>query len=354
MSYLCNICKKEYKSYKSLWNHNSFFHPGEKIIINRNDNKIREFACSKCNKKFTTKQSMLHHIENTCKNKEEIKENTINEISELKKQVAELQKIVLENKSTTNINNGTINNTNNTVNNIIYINKTGSENLLELNNVETTEIFSKEISGVVSLIKFINFNERLPSNHSFCTKSLEGKYMLTYNTEESKIESTRKKYFYQELLSSAVEKMDLLYKRCKHKFSKEKQIKIEETIKNLKDIKERDFSDTVLREIKNQLIQLSYNCRNTVLNTWENYKIEGKKKKVFKEDAPQEYTENQLKEFENLFMEAESDLDFDQESSDTSDSGKSESESDSEIKPKKLVINKLKKKIVSSENELDV
>ena len=345
MSYNCTICKKEYKTYKTYWSHNKNIHADMNIYIS---DKQRDFSCSNCNKKFTRKDTMTYHLNNTCKNKDkhEIKED---KITKLEKQVAELQKIVLENKSTTNINNGTINNTNNTVNNIIYINKTGSENLLELNNVETTEIFSKEISGVVSLIKFINFNERLPSNHSFCTKSLEGKYMLTYNTEESKIESTRKKYFYQELLSSAVEKMDLLYKRCKHKFSKEKQIKIEETIKNLKDIKERDFSDTVLREIKNQLIQLSYNCRNTVLNTWENYKIEGKKKKVFKEDAPQEYTENQLKEFENLFMEAESDLEFDQDESSDSDS-----DSSSTAKPKKLVINKLKKKIVSSDSELDV
>jgi hypothetical protein len=148
--------------------------------------------------------------------------------------------------------------------------------LLELNDKETTEIFSKEISGVVSLIKFINFNERLPSNHSFCTKSLEGKYLLTYNTEESKVESTRKKYFYQELLSTAVDKMELLFKACRNNFSKDKQTKIEGTIKRLKEIKDRDFSDKILKEIKNQLIQLSYNCRNTVLNTWDNNKIKGK------------------------------------------------------------------------------
>lgn len=158
---------------------------------------------------------------------------------------------------------------------------------------ETTEIFSKEISGIVSLIKFINFNERLPSNHSFCTKSLEGKYLLTYNTEESKIESIRKKYFYQELLSTAVDKMELLYKVCKNKFTKDKQSKIEDMIIRLKEIKERDFSDTILREIKNQLIQLSYNCRNTVLNTWDNNKIEGKKI----EDI--DFTE---KEFDELFI----------------------------------------------------
>ena len=311
MSYFCSICDKKYKSYQSIWNHNNKFHTDINNIIQPIDNKARNFNCLKCNKKFTRKASMLYHLSTTCKNKNSF--NSINETDELKKQLIEMQKKIeiLENKNT-NINHGTINNTtnNNTINNIIYINKTGTECLLELNDKETTEIFSKEISGVVSLIKFINFNERLPSNHSFCTRSLEGKYLLTYNIEESKVESTRKKYFYQELLSTAVDKMELLYKACKSKFPKEKQIKIEDTINRLKDIKDRDFSDKILREIKNQLIQLSYNCRNTVLNTWGNHKTEGKI--ILQEDNKEhEFTDKQLEEFEDLFIEAEDDSDSD-------------------------------------------
>ena len=94
----------------------------------------------------------------------------------------------------------------------------------------------------MSFIKFINFNERLPNNHSFCTKSLEGKYLLSYNTEEEKIESVRKKYFYHELLSNSVEKIEILYKSCKNNFSKEKQLKVENTIQSLKEIKHLSFS----------------------------------------------------------------------------------------------------------------
>ena len=93
---------------------------------------------------------------------------------------------------------------------------------------------------------------------------------MSYNTEEEKIESVRKKYFYHELLSNSVEKMEILYKSCKHNFSKEKQLKVEDTIKTLKDIKNRDFSNKILKEIKNKLIEISYNCRYTVLNTWDN------------------------------------------------------------------------------------
>ena len=65
-----------------------------------------------------------------------------------------------------------------------------------------------------------------PANHSFCAKSLEGKYLLVYNTDESKIESTRKKYFYQDLLTSAINKMDNLYTNNKTKLNKDKQKKI--------------------------------------------------------------------------------------------------------------------------------
>ena len=298
MDFSCLICNKNYKSYQSYWNHKKKFHSDENN--NYVDTKQRNFSCSKCNKKFTRKDSLNYHITNTCKNK-----NADDKITKLEKQVAELQKIVSQTKisTTNNINNGTINNINN-INNIVYINKTGTENLLELTEQETKEIFSKEISGVVSLIKFINFNERIPSNHSFCTKSLEGKYLLKYNTEESKIESTRKKYFYHELLSTAVDKMELLYKVCKNKFSKDKQQKIEDTIFRLKDIKDRDFSDKILKEIQNQLIQLSYNCRNIVLNTWENNKIEGK------------IIDNSLELLDDLFIDDNNSSDSDSDDSD--------------------------------------
>ena len=301
MDLLCNICNKTYKTYQSLWNHNKKFHKELNIQIINDNKKDCQYKCSYCNMGFTRNNTMNNHMLNRCKRKLTI----IEENNKLKKEMEILKKQIIAKptNSTVNINNGIINN----INNIIYINKTGTESLLDLTDKETSEIFNKEISGVVALIKFINFNERLPSNHSFCTKSLEGKYMLTYNTEESKIESTRKKYFYQEILSKAVEKMELLYKGCKNKFPKEKQTKIEDTIYRLNEIKDRDFSDKILKEIKNELIQLSYNCRFTVLNTWGNYKTEGKNA----DDIEQQFTDEQLAEFDSMFIENSSDDDSD-------------------------------------------
>ena len=101
MSFNCGICKKDYKSYKSYWSHNKNIHADIDIYIS---NKERNFICLKCNKKFTRKDSMTYHFNNTCKNKKDnIKETNVNDIIELKKQVAELQKTVLETKKSTNV-----------------------------------------------------------------------------------------------------------------------------------------------------------------------------------------------------------------------------------------------------------
>lgn len=260
MLYNCEICNKNYKSYQSLWNHNKIKHSNLCLKIS---NKECKFICNLCNKKFTRNDNLKYHKNNTCK----IKNNETNKINILENKIEQL-----ENKIN-NISNNILNNFNNNINNgivNIYINKTGTENVLELNDSEKNEIFNKELSGIVSFIKFINFNERLPNNHSFCTKSLEGKYLLSYNTDEEKIECVRKKYFYYELLNNSVEKMEILYKSCKNNFTKEKQLKVENTIQSLKEIKNRDLSNNVLKEIKNKLIEISYNHRDTVLNTWEN------------------------------------------------------------------------------------
>jgi hypothetical protein len=275
MLYNCNLCNKEYKSYQSLWNHNKIKHNEIRVI---NNNKECKFSCDTCNKKFRRNANLKYHKNNTCKNNIILKNDDINkinilenEIIELKNKINNISNNIINNKNNSNITNNTNNNcnvNNGTVN--IYINKTGTENVLELNDSEKNEIFNKEIYGIVSFIKFINFNERLPNNHSFCTKSLEGKYLLSYNTEEEKIESVRKKYFYYELLTNSVEKMEILYKSCKNNFSKEKQIKVENTIQSLKELKDKDYSNKSLKDIKNKLIDISYNNREIVLNTWDN------------------------------------------------------------------------------------
>ena len=317
MEFFCKLCEKKYKSYQSLWNHNNKFHQELNIQI-INDNKIdSKFKCTYCNMGFKYNHSMKIHMEKSCKRKGAIMEqnkNIIEENNKLKKEVELLKQQIkpsIKNNGTINgnVNNGTINNT---INNTIYINKTGTENLLELNEMEVNEIFNNNISGIISLIKFINFNERLPANHSFCTKSLEGKYMLVYNNDTSKIESSRKKYFYQDLLTGAINKMEKLYLDNKNKLKKEKQVQINNTILTLKNLNIGKLSNKLLIEMKNKLVELSYNCRDTVLKTWDNNNL----KSVETDDNYSEYFCDIVKDTIEICDKAKDGLNSDDESSD--------------------------------------
>ena len=314
MSYSCLLCKKAYKSYKSFWKHNSIFHPGEKI---NNDNKIRNFSCNVCNKKFTTKQSMVNHINNTCKNK-----NSTIETSQIKKELEELKKKFESiTSNVTNTNNGTVNNIN------IYINKFGSENIADLSYNDAKNIFNKKIESLIKFVQLLNFNEKIPSNHNFCTTSLDGPYLSVYNTDTSEKHKERKKYFFEELLYKSVNRMEQLYNRYKDKFNKEKQEQIEEDINILKTIRDKDMNDTLLREMLKKLNLLSYNYKEIVLATWNTCKctqnnVVAMKTKTFEDDLME--SDEDIKEIENLFIKAE-------EFSDNSDT--------SSIKPKLLLKN---------------
>ena len=112
MEYKCLECKKNYASYKSLWNHNSKFH---KVDSNQNSNHPTDYSnqdnnqksslkvdcliCKKCNKHFTFKQNRWRH-ERTCDMIEDkILNNNINEVLkenlEMKK---EFEKYKIESK----------------------------------------------------------------------------------------------------------------------------------------------------------------------------------------------------------------------------------------------------------------
>ena len=318
MSFSCTICKSEYKSYKSLWNHNNKFH-GDLNIKITSKKTFGDFACPYCNNKFTKRNNMTQHVKNVCKAKNDIivkNKELENTVSQLVKKV----EILENNKSAAVINNGNVNNgtvNNNINNNIIYINKTGSENILKLNKTEIAEIFDKDLSGLLTFVEKINFNERLPENHSFCSTNLDSAYLSVYDTNKSKVQKDRKKYFFEEVISKSVSKMEELYKINKGHFKKEKQKDIESTLQRLNELKNMTMSRRILKEMIKKLNILSYNEHDTIESTWNKNNIEGKKPRTFEEDLEidsEEYDEKKLekmfintKEITNSFQEAPSD-----------------------------------------------
>lgn len=274
MSFECKLCNKQYSSYQSLWNHNKRFHtqseltPTQQVLTT--DSK-RDIICEYCKKEFTRKNNMVRH-QKTCKDKnkkQEINNKLENEIIELKKAVEKLSKTsgkkVIKNYNNGNIFNGVTNNSG------MIINKLGTENLSELNDTEISSIFNKEIESVLTFVELLNFNERLPSNHSFCTTSLEGQYLSTYNDETKTIEIDRKRYFFDKLLLTSVERIELLYKISKHKFNKIKQKQIEDNITNLKVIRNSGFNNRIVKEMMKKLNMISYNKKDVVQKTWLNF-----------------------------------------------------------------------------------
>lgn len=280
MTFLCTICETKYKTYQSLWNHNHRYHADANIKVT-NKMKIGDFKCVKCDSTFTRKNNMVNHMKKFCKNKDVIDKTAV-----LEQQILELKKKVdiLENNKTTingNVNNGTVNNT---INNTIYLNKIGTENILELNKKEINDIFNKRIESVITFVEKINFNERLLSNHTFCTTDHHSPYLSVYNTDDLTIDKDRKKYFFEQLFSKAVTKMEELYKLNKKKFNETKQKEVEETLTSLKEIKNMDMNERLFREILRKLDLLSYNKRKLVKNTWNNFNIKNNVPKTFEED----------------------------------------------------------------------
>ena len=119
MDFYCSHCKKQYASYKSLWNHNKKFHNtglsnvvlggSKKVVvggslvvntINTKQNTIQPDTCTEnkllickfCNRKFNDRSNRWKH-EKICKTKEELKEE------KEKDRILEEQKLEIELKN---------------------------------------------------------------------------------------------------------------------------------------------------------------------------------------------------------------------------------------------------------------
>jgi len=280
INYTCEKCNLFYVTYNGLWKHNKKHHGNVSMtnvshsLPNMGDieMEIKKFICKICKKTYNNRNSKYKHQKTCSENINNIKQLEIKFTNELDKLKTEINNKVK--KKTINNNYGIINN--------ITINKIGSENLLEFTDNEISQIFNKELESVIIFIELLNFVdplriyiinsksivERLPQNHSYCTTSLESKYLSTYNDETKTIEKDRKKYFFDKILNSSIDRIEILYKHNKNKFNIKKRKQIENNIINLKSIKNYDFNNKVLKEIINKMNLISYNKKNLIQKTW--------------------------------------------------------------------------------------
>ena len=329
--YICKVCNSEFKSSQSRWNHTNKFHKdlsknakSEKSLSNNvikpleNNNKS-EYICPNCEKEYNSRQSLWYHKQN-CKKKNDEIALLKDLIDEMKKDRDQMKSEIQKLKNNKNINNGNIYN-GKTINNNININGPGHE-MMTLTKEDIENIFEKKLLSVISYIEKTNFNKEKKYNHNFCATNRDGKYLLSYDMETLTVKSTKKKYFFHDIISNAVKKIDLAYTNHKNKFKKEKQKQFEDIIVRLKEIKDYDFNNKMLKNIFDELNLLCYNSRNVVLNTWENIEIEDEYKDIF---IP-------VKEYLELYSQIDN-------NSDSEDSGDESETVKPKLIPKKKIIN---------------
>ena len=281
----CNECNKNYKDKSGLWYHNKKHHqPNINILSTLSSQNINtlstqshenNYNCKYCSKIFKHLQGRWRH-EQKCKSKDLQNSQLITKLKdEIKNELKNEIKQHTLTKNTNNTNNGNI------INQKIVINKTGTENIDSLTYNEVSVIFDNEITSVIKLIEHLNFNERKPENHSFCSTALESPYLSFYNTETNTINKERKKYFYEDIICKHIANHEILYSKFKHKFNLTKRKQIEDNIYNLKQIRDNSYNNKIMHEIIRKLNLVSYNNRELIQDTWNGKTYENESDEEF-------------------------------------------------------------------------
>jgi len=235
----CDICNKDYSSYKSLWAHNKKFHSneGSKCIPNEPKSTPNVLICSYCKKEFSSRQNRWKHEKKVCENKKILDEKLkkLDKIDILEKEIQILKK---EKTKETNVNNGTINN--GTINNIV-INNYNEDNIDYITDkfkyLILNMIPQDQVNTIPKLLENVKFNPNHKENNNFKIKSDRSKICWKYQDNEWKAANKKKSLW--ELLEYG----NKLLKR----FYDEKKETLNDEIKE----KYHDFQDSIVKLKKN-------------------------------------------------------------------------------------------------------
>lgn len=147
----------------------------------------------------------MNNIFNNVEIKQELKEK-------IKKNITNT--MIGNNTINSNSNNTTINN--NITNNFI-INKVGYKDIYELTEEEVKSVLNNIYESIGKIVEVINFNERLPQNHSFCSTALNSPYVSVYDKFTNKINKEKKAHLFRDLIDSSIIKIQDIFNNNKKK-----------------------------------------------------------------------------------------------------------------------------------------
>ena len=288
----CKVCNKLYSSYSSLWNHNKKYHDKKSdnvnIMLNSQVENVknvkqmlnnRSLTCEICGKVFNTRAAKSIHKKKCYSKSQEPQSTVINENSNNETNNSNNTTTNNQSHNTTNTTANHSHNTTNTNNSHNTNNVTNNITILDYNAAKFEDLTYNEIrhlikygrDNVIDIIKLFNFNKRLPQYHSFCSTSLEGKYISVYNPERKRIEKVSKKKFYDKILNNSINNLDML----------ELFIEMDKSIRDILnkkylsmlhdrniDYAKKSTNKKYMKQYKNNINELTYNNNKVVLDTW--------------------------------------------------------------------------------------
>jgi len=303
MEYNCNICKKDYSSYKSLWLHNYKYHKKpvvescrqvvhnvveckKSVVENVVDGcsqdsykKHKNSICKYCNENFCDRTYRWRH-EKICKKKDTIIENSnkkkVEDEKELferfKKQMLEdedirteiLKVLKIHPKQLQKINNQLNLNQQNNINNTSVYCQLGYENFQEkLSNKKKLGILNRQANSVNQFVEMIYQNDDFKPYQNVYITNLRSNTAYKYDEQQNKFITVKQKDVLDHLFETRLNDIQQFYDELQDNMDpyKAKQMKL---------FLERIENELVYRNIKKEEVKLVlYNNKESVKKIYD-------------------------------------------------------------------------------------
>jgi len=251
--YECDICHNQFNYKSELTKH---INKKKSCIIKKNepnnDMMINILKCEICNKEFTTIKSLNRHKKNYCNQLEKIDKNElINLVKNLKKEINEKDKLIINNIMTNN----TIGNTLNNIQNNITINAYGKEDISHITEKDYKNLFTKCNSLIPTLIELIHFNEDKPENTNVYISNIKSPYAYVYDGHKWNLMNK------DEIIDDIYDNKCLI---IIDKFDDMKELLNKHTVELFSKFIDKHSSDMMKKNMSNKIQLLLYNNRNLI------------------------------------------------------------------------------------------
>jgi hypothetical protein len=283
----CDICKKNYSSYKSRWLHIKKYHNDIKLKntsdasdlvskLPQNPQNISKLTCVYCNKELSRLDNLKRHEKNCKLSKVEI--NKINKLEkqndemkkqndEMQKQIEELKELIQKSmkihpKTLQKINNQLNMNNNGVINNNFVV-QLGYE---DFNNVlsekEKIGLLNKHSNSVVEMVKMVHVNpgEKYKQYKSMYITNLQNNVAYKYDDECKKFIAVSKSDLLDSIIDNRLADIESFHEDYKDKITPFTSKHIQKFIERMSN--EKEYKDLKKEELKFAI----YNGREEIIN----------------------------------------------------------------------------------------